>query len=204
MQVAILTGSIAMGKSTIANLLRVKGIAVFCADACVHELYKQPEIVKQICLMFGDVVTEGAVDRQKLSQYILNNKTDRRKLEKFIHERVRFCEIEFLAKEKAKNSSLAVLDIALYFETGAVKKIGDYDIDKIILVQATTEQQTARALARPNMNSEKLQKILSLQMSSEEKAARADYVIDNSGTMAYAEEQIEAILKSMGINYGAR
>ncbi|WJW79486.1 dephospho-CoA kinase [Bartonella sp. TP] len=202
MKVAILTGSIAMGKTSIANLMRSKGIPVFCADSCVHELYKTPAIVAQIACMFGDVIENGVVNRQKLGQYILYDLEAKAKLEKLIHSYVRLNEIEFLEQEQKKQSPISVIDMALYFENGAVKKIGDYEIEAVIVVTTTPEQQRKRALSRAGMSEEKLNRILSLQMDSVEKIALADYVIDNSGSLEYAERQINAILGVMEIeNY---
>lgn len=199
MKIVILTGSIAMGKSSIADLLRKRNIDVFCADACVHSLYKQPQIVKKIAAMFNNVVVDKEVNRQKLANQIMHNEGARIELEHFIHEKVRQKEIEFLEQLNKAQKPSGFIDMALYFENGAFKRIGNYIIDAVIVVQCSLKQQRARALARSGMSEEKLQKIIDLQLPSALKAERADYVIDNSKDIEYSEKQLDVILDKIGL-----
>ena len=120
-----LTGSIAMGKSTVAGMLRDAGVPVFDADAVVHRLYaKDGEAVEPVSLLFPDVVTQGAIDRGKLSKNVLNNADSMAKLEAIVHPLVRREQEEFVKTVQSSKNNVAVFDIPLLFETG---RAGEFD-----------------------------------------------------------------------------
>jgi len=113
-----LTGSIGMGKSTIAERFREKGIAVFDADAEVHRLYES-DAAPLIEDAFPGTTVDGRVDRLKLSASLLADPSGFPKLEAIVHPLVRAAEKAFLDKQAASSARFAVLEIPLLFETGA-------------------------------------------------------------------------------------
>lgn len=189
-----LTGSIATGKSEVSRLLRERGIPVFDADAAVHELYRQGPVVAEVERLFPGVAVAGSIDRGRLAAALAARPDQLAQLEALVHPLVQQERKHFLATwEKAP---VVVLDIPLLFETG-----GDKEVDAIIVVTTTPELQRKRALARPGMTAEKLALILSRQMPMAEKASRADYVIDNSGSLddlAHKADQLVEWLQQPG------
>src|ERR1700744_262758 len=116
MIVAGLTGSIGMGKSTVAEYLRQSGIAVLDADKIVHELCAG-EAAPLIGTAFPGTVHGGVVDRAALAELVLASERDLKKLEAIIHPLVRVAEWRFLQGEQDKGADLAILEIPLLFET---------------------------------------------------------------------------------------
>ena len=193
-----LTGSIGMGKSTAAARFRHNGVAVFDADAAVHDLYRGAA-AGEIELAFPGTTDAGVVDRQKLLKVLMETEGGFKRLEAIVHPLVRAAEAEFLKRQHAAGAELAVLEIPLLFETG-----GDRLVDATIVVSTTAETQRRRVLDRPGMTEEKLAEILSRQLSDGEKRARADFVVDTSGTIAETEAQIDKLIGTLrGLPAGA-
>jgi dephospho-CoA kinase len=191
MLIVALTGSIGMGKTTVARRLRQLGIAVFDADAEVHALY-EGAAVAPIEAAFPGTTSGGRVDRDKLSKALLDNPRDFPKLEAIVHPLVLAAERAFLEAEAGKGASMAVLEIPLLFETG-----GDTRVDAVIVVSAPTEAQRRRVLERPGMTPEKLAQMLGRQVPDAEKRARADFVVDTGGMFAEADAQVDRIVESL-------
>jgi dephospho-CoA kinase len=186
-----LTGSIGMGKSTVAARFRTQGIAVCDADAEVHKLY-EGAAVPAIEVAFPGTTHEGKVDRQKLAGALLVNPEGFRRLEAIVHPLVLEAERAFLHAEAAAGATIAVLEIPLLLETG-----GDARVDVVVVCSAPAEQQRARVLQRPNMTPEKLDQVLARQMPDAEKRARADFVVDTGGTLAETDAQVDNIVESL-------
>ena len=186
MKVIGLTGSIAMGKSEVAQILRSIGIAVFDSDAEVHKFYESNDGVALINELIPPAIINGKVDRPTISAHVLKNPKLLSELEKHVHAEIRKRRDDFLASERQQAKEFAALDIPLLFETGAEKQV-----DVTLVVSSNPELQRARALARPGMTPEKLKMILARQMPDPEKRARADYVVENNGTK---EELRSAVL----------
>ena len=168
-----LTGSIAMGKSTAAAMLRRMGVPVHDADQVVHDLTKPggralPAIKKH----FPDLVTEAGLNRPELSKRAFKDPAVLQMLERILHPLVRAEERKFLARERAKGSRLVVLDIPLLFETGGEKRC-----DAVLVVSAPRAIQLQRIFARPGMTPAKLKGVEQRQMPDAEKRKRADVVI---------------------------
>ncbi len=185
-----LTGSIGMGKSVAADRFRSRGIAVFDADAEVHRLYREKAVPLIEAAFPGTTNAEG-VDRTRLTEALGGNADNFEKLEAIVHPLVLEAQRKFLQTEHARGAKLVVLEIPLLFETGGVDKV-----DAVIVVSATEAQQRERVLARPGMSEEKLARILARQTPDEEKRARADYVVDTSGSIEQTEDQIDIIIDS--------
>ncbi|MEP7173115.1 MAG: dephospho-CoA kinase [Aestuariivirga sp.] len=183
-----LTGSIAAGKSEVARLLSAAGIPVFDSDAEVHSLYTEKTTKDLVDKMFSDVIVEGEIDRQRLGKRVLNSPEDLRKLESLIHPLVRKRRERFIAHWRKQDSPLVVLDIPLLFETGQEK-----ELDYIIVVSVTENLQRKRTMARSGMTEQKLAGILERQMPDVEKRRRADFVIENSGSLEHLRTQVDAL-----------
>lgn len=168
-----LTGSIGMGKSTAAAMLRRMGIPVHDADAAVHRLLaKGGAAVPAIAAAFPGVVGNGAVDRAALGAAVFKDPAALRRLEAIVHPLVRRAEREFLRRARRQGRRLVVLDIPLLFETG-----GERRCDAVAVVSAPAFLQAQRVLKRPGMTSERLSAVRASQMADAEKRRRADAVI---------------------------
>ncbi len=174
MRILGLTGSIGMGKSTAAEMLRSLGLPVHDADAVVHALLaKGGKAVAAVEKAFPGVVTDGAVDRKALGAKVFGNRTELKRLENILHPLVRKAERDFLVQCRQDRHDVVVLDIPLLFETGGEKRC-----DGVVVVTAPQFLQTQRVLKRPGMTLERLRQILKSQMPDAEKRRRADWVVD--------------------------
>jgi dephospho-CoA kinase len=186
-----LTGSIGMGKSTVAARFRAHGIAVFDADAEVHKFYEGPA-VPAIEAAFPGTTHAGKVDRQRLAQALLTNPEGFRRLEAMVHPMVFAAERAFLHAEAARGVGIAVLEIPLLLETGGASRV-----DVVVVVSAPADKQRERVLQRPNMTIEKLEQVLGRQLPDGEKRALADFVVDTGGTFAETDAQVDNIIESL-------
>lgn len=188
MLIAGLTGSMGMGKSTVAAMLRARGVPVCDADAEVHKLY-EGAAVAPIEEAFPGTTADGRVDRQKLSAALIADPQAFNRLEAIVHPLVQAAEREFLHRAAAAGSPIAVLEIPLLFETG-----GDRRVDTVMVISAPAEIQRARVLARPGMTVEKLDQILARQIPDAEKRRRAEFVVDTGGSLEWTAEQVDKVL----------
>lgn len=193
-----LTGSIAMGKSTTANLFAQAGVPVQEADAVVHRLY-QGEAVAAIEKAFPGVTRAGKVDRAALADRVLDDTAAMKRLEAIVHPMVRAAQARFVAEWAARGARVVVLDIPLLFETSA-----ESQVDVIVVVSAPTHLQRDRTLARPGMTVEKFEAILARQAPDSEKRARAHFVVDTSRGIDSARAQIHGILRALAAVPGRR
>lgn len=191
-----LTGSIAMGKSTTAQMFRDFGVPVNDADEVVHQLYSG-EAVAPVEAAFPGSTGDGKVDRAELSRQLVQAPERLRELEAIVHPLVRSKEQEFLAENRAANAPFVVLDIPLLFETGAEKRV-----DHVVVVTCSAELQRQRALKRPGMTEEKLAMILARQVPDSEKRKRADYIIDTSDSFDVTRAQVKAVVDQLAASNG--
>jgi dephospho-CoA kinase len=183
-----LTGSIAMGKSTVARMFEDEGVPVFDADAAVHRLQGPGgALVRAIEAQFPGTTGEGGVDRTALAEAVLGESEKLQRLEALIHPAVAREREAFL--ELHRHAPLVVLDIPLLFEKGGWDKV-----DRIAVVSAPASVQRARVLARPGMTEAKFERILALQMPDEEKRARADFVIPTGGDLSTTRAAVREIV----------
>jgi dephospho-CoA kinase len=188
-----LTGSIGMGKSETAKLFAKQGIPVFDADQVVHELYARGgNAVGPIGERFPEAVTTGRVDRAVLSRAVLEDPDALDALDRIVHPLVRERQATFLDTARAAGADMVVLDIPLLFET---RDRGSFD--KIIVVSTAPDIQRERVLARPGMAIDKFEHILARQTPDAEKRAKADFVIETSGGLADAEQQVANIIAQL-------
>ena len=191
MLVVGLTGSIGMGKSKAAARVKAKGIAVFDADAKVHDLYDGP-LGPEIEAAFPGVTAAGKVDRAKLSAALLKAPEKFKALEAIVHPKVRAAEKAFLHEQASNGAKIAVLEVPLLFEAG-----GYETVDVVIVVSASAATQRVRVLARPGMTVEKLDRLLKRQLPDAEKRNRADFVVDTDGPVSACDAQIDAIIAAL-------
>ena len=186
-----LTGSIGMGKSTVAQMFVDEGVPLFDADAAVHQLQGPGgALVDDIEALFPGTTTSSGVDRQKLGAAVLGDPVALRRLEKLIHPAVAAMRQEFL--EENRDQPLILFDIPLLFE-----KSGAGGVDHVIVVSAGDDHQRARVLARPGMSEQRFEQIKSLQMPDAEKRQKADSVIDTSLPHAETRRQVQKLVEKL-------
>ena len=191
-----LTGSIGMGKSTVARMFERAGVPVFDADAVVRDLQaNDPHLIAAIGKRFPETVIGGVLDREKLASKVLGHPEELEILEAIVHPAVQAARVDFI--ETNRNAPALLFDIPLLFETG-----GETAFDKVIVVSAPAEVQRERVLARPGMTAEKLAAILARQMPDEEKRRRADFVVDTGADLSTTERQVGDILSCLGLGRG--
>lgn len=191
------TGSIAMGKTTTAEMFSHLGYPVFDADAAVHKLYDRGgAAVPLIESAFPGAVADGKVDRARLADQATLDPEALARLESIVHPLVRLEQQIFLDAARKAGHAFAVLDIPLLFETGR-----DKDVDVVVVASAPQDVQNARVLARPGMTQEKFAAIVARQLDDSEKRRRADFVVDTNQGLESAFGQVRDIadrLKSRG------
>ncbi len=191
-----LTGSIGMGKSTVAAMFVDAGIPAFDADATVRALQGQGgRLVGPIELRFPGTTKGGVVDRDALAAAVFGNPLELAALEALVHPAVHHERTRFIVERGDARALL--FDIPLLFETN-----GEATFDKVIVVSAPEEVQRERVLARPGMTAAKFDAILARQLPDADKRARADFVIDTSGTLAEVRAQVSHILTCLGLETG--
>lgn len=186
-----LTGSLGMGKSTVAKHLRMRGVPVIDADAIVHQLYEGPA-VPEIEAAFPGTTASGKVDRGKLGAELIASPDRFAELEAIVHPLVRAEERIFLQTENDRGTPIVALEIPLLFETD-----GHELVDYTIVVSAPHEIQRQRVLSRGGVSPEKLDKLLERQMPDAEKRARADFIVETGGELEHSHAQLDAILAQL-------
>ena len=183
-----LTGSIGMGKSTVAAMFADAGVPVFDADAAVHRLQGVGgRLVGDIEAAFPGSTGRKGVDRALLGQMVLGDPAALKRLEAIVHPAVAEERAAFLAAHA--DAPVVLFDIPLLFETG-----GESRVDVVVVVSAPANVQRARVSARPGMTPEKLDAILIRQMPDAEKVARADFVVPTGGALDETRRAVRAII----------
>lgn len=183
-----LTGSIGMGKSTVAAMFEGEGVPVFDADAAVHRLQgPKGALVAAIEAAFPGTTRADGVDRTALGARVLSDSQALARLEAIVHPAVAAERQAFLAANA--NAPLVVLDIPLLLEKG-----GERQVDKVAVVSAPADVQRARVLARAGMTPARLQSILARQMPDADKRARADFVIDTAVSVDRTRAEVRSIV----------
>lgn len=185
-----LTGSIGMGKSTIAKQCASLGAKTLNSDEVVHRLM-QPcgAAFASISKHFPESVQSGMIDRKILGSIVFKDEEKLRTLEKILHPLVRNAEERFAAAMRRKGAKLVVFDIPLLFETG-----GDARMDITLVATAPSFIQRQRVMMRPNMTLEKFQSILSKQMPDRDKRRRADFIVHTGLGKACSMRQIKRMI----------
>eukprot|EP00536_Pseudo-nitzschia_multiseries_P015838 jgi/Psemu1/219242/e_gw1.960.59.1 len=186
-----LTGSIGMGKSTVAAMFEAAGVPVFDADAEVRAMQGPGgALVPAIEAAFQGSTDAGGVSREKLGALVFGNPQELARLEAIVHPAVAAQREAFLIEHAG--APLVVFDIPLLFEKGGAEAV-----DRVVVVSAPAEAQRRRVLARPGMTEEKFAHILELQTPDSEKRARADHIIDTGTSVEETEDEVLALIAEL-------
>jgi dephospho-CoA kinase len=188
-----LTGSIGMGKSTVADMFKNFGCPVFDADKVVHGLYEKGgagiDIIKSF---YPAAVVNSAVDREILRSYIAENPDKIRELEILIHPLVKKLRDDFLKTNQ--NKELLVFDIPLLFETGLNK-----NMDITVVVSAPYHVQHKRVMSREGMTEKIFSGLLAKQISNDEKKTMADIIIKTDESLNITKSKVKEFISSLGV-----
>ena len=190
-----LTGSIGMGKSTAAGMLRRMRVPLFDADAEVHRLLAPggPAVARVEAAFPGVRDAKGGIDRRRLGERVFGNPQALRRLEGILHPMVRVAEKRFVRRARANGEPLAVLDIPLLFETG-----GETRCDYVLVVSAPAWLQRQRVIRRPGMTADRFTAILRAQIPDREKRRRADFVVISGLGRGVTLRQLQSIVRILG------
>lgn len=196
MQIIGLTGGIGTGKSTASGYLREQGFAVIDADQIAREIVEpgQP-LLKELGRLFGEEIIneDGSLNRKGLAAIVFQNKERREALDKIMHGRI----IEVIDEridcyQRQGACRGIILDAPLLFETGLEKKC-----DQVLLITADTELRIARVCARDGMTPEEVSARIKNQMGDQEKKAKADWTLDNSGSKEALLEKLDELFSNL-------
>lgn len=192
-----LTGSIGMGKSTVAQMFREEGVPVFDADAEVHRLQGPGgELVPAIEKAFPGSTGSNGVDRGTLGAMVFGDRDALARLEQIIHPVVAEKRMTFLFEHAG--APIILFDIPLLFEKGGAEQV-----DAVVVVSAPAEEQRRRVLAREGMTEEKFAEILALQVPDIDKRARADHVIDTGTSLEETREAVAELVAQLKADFAA-
>ncbi|TAL37163.1 MAG: dephospho-CoA kinase [Alphaproteobacteria bacterium] len=198
MMIVGLTGSIGMGKSTAADMLREMGIPIHDADATVHKLMgpggAAVSAIAALCpeSLKTDADGRDFIDRKILGKHIFADPGLKSLVEGTLYPMVQASEDAFIAEKTKEGYRMVVLDVPLLFETG-----WDARVDKTICVSAPAEVQRIRVLARPGMTEERLADVLKAQMPDAEKRACSDFVVDTGVGFDDTRRQLKDIVAAL-------
>ena len=184
------TGSLAMGKSTVTAMFAAAGAATYGADAAVHRLYSGAA-AGPISTAFPGTVKDGVVDRGALGARVAGDAAALAKLEAIVHPLVRASENEFRAAAAQSGRRVAVLDIPLLFETG-----GERRVDVVVVVSCRPEIQAAR-IAHRGMDAGRAAALIARQMSDADKRTRAHFIVDTSGSLDVTRREVADIVRAL-------
>ena len=186
-----LTGSIATGKSHVARLFRALGVPVFDADAAVHRLMAPGgAAVRPVGAAFpGVVADDGSVDRKALGAHVFADPSALRRLESIVHPLVAEAERRYLATCARNGDAVVVLDIPLLYETG-----GERRVDLVVAVGCSDALQAERALRRPGMTMERLERVRRQQLPTPAKRRLADVFIPSGHDRGQVQRRLVRLM----------
>jgi dephospho-CoA kinase len=189
-----LTGSIGMGKSTAAKMLRRLGVPLYDADAEVHGLLAPGGgAVRAVEAAFPGVRNDaGGIDRQKLGRRVFGDTPALRRLEAILHPRVRTVERRIVAQARSRRQKLVVLDIPLLFEIRGEKRC-----DYVLVVSAPARLQRERVLRRSGMTEQRFADILRAQVPDAAKRRRADFVVTTGLGKGATYRRLRSIVRKL-------
>ncbi|WP_243291230.1 dephospho-CoA kinase [Bacillus sp. FJAT-47783] len=192
-----LTGSIASGKSTVANMMKEMSIPIVDADNIARDVVSigEPAYLKIVDTFGNEILQKDkTIDRAKLGSIIFQDETKRKQLNEIVHPAVRS---EMKRKQQMyveKGEPLIVLDIPLLFES----KLTHF-VEKILVVYVDEQTQLDRLMKRNGFTKEEALARINAQMPLKEKAEKADEVIDNNGSLDETKQQLMKILDKWGV-----
>lgn len=192
-----LTGSIGMGKSTAASMLKKLGVPVHDSDQAVHAALKpRGAAFEEVAVTFPAAWDKKnrVIDRKALGDIVFHDKAQMRKLESILHPIAAASQKKFIMQMRAKGKKAVALEIPLLFETGAESRV-----DYTICVTAPHAIQRRRVLARKNMTEEKFRSILSSQMPDAQKQSLSDFIVQTGMGYGTTYRELRKILKKAGV-----
>jgi dephospho-CoA kinase len=190
-----LTGGIASGKSTVAEILKRQGAAIINADVLAREVVEPGhQAWAEIVNTFGIAVLQPdrTLDRQKLRAIIFDDAAARKKIESIIHPQVRALAEQRIREHAAAGYAVIVYEVPLLFEGNLQEWLRP-----VILVACDVDTQRNRLQSRDNLSAAQAQKHIDAQMSLEAKRRLADYVIENNGSLEDLKRQVQAVLEKI-------
>lgn len=187
MKVLGITGGIASGKSLVSQHFKQRGFTVLDADAMVHDLYKDDQVLVEIQNRFPTVVSSEGLDRKALADIIFSDDQAKQDLEHILHPKV-YQNLK-LEIEKHANEAWVVVDIPLLYETG-----GQAICDSVMVVYVNEDTQRQRLMARNQLSLEAANQRIAAQMPLKDKVNQADIVIDNSGSIQKTLDRVNEII----------
>lgn len=193
-----MTGGIASGKSTVANLLARRGALLIDLDRIAREVVEpgQPAL-GLIAERFGRgvLLPDGSLDRKRLGAIVFADSAERKALEQITHPAIRaVMKSRMQQYERTDPGRLTVVDVPLLYESGLTAYF-----DRVMVVYVPRGEQLRRLMERDKLTAEEAEKRLNAQMDIEEKKRLADVVIDNSGDLEETERQIERFWRETGL-----
>lgn len=190
-----LTGGIASGKSTVANILKEKGIPIVDADIIAREVVeKGSETLNKLVETFSPAIlhNDGSLDRAALGSIIFHNEEKRQLLNSIMHPSIRKRMKEKTAQYLQEGYSVVVMDIPLLFESKLT-----HLVDKTIVVYVDEEVQLKRLMERNTLSKDEALARIHSQMPLKEKKNLADFVIDNNGSLNETTTQLQEIIQKI-------
>ena len=191
-----LTGSIGMGKSTIAKRFKALGVPVVDADQVVHDLYAG-RAAAPVEAAFPGVVVDGVIDRARLSAALMADSSRFKQLEAIVHPMVHQAQRDLMTAYFVAGEQIVVLENPLLFEMG-----GDARVDFTVVVSAGPDLQRERVMMREGMTAEKFEAILARQLPDAEKRRRADFVVDTGAPVEVSYAEVDAIVAALRLRKG--
>ncbi|EAE8345517.1 dephospho-CoA kinase [Listeria monocytogenes] len=188
-----LTGSVATGKSTVSSLIQQAGIPVVDADVAARKVVEPgTEGLKEIVAYFGEeiLLEDGTLNRAKLGEIIFKDKEKREKLNEITHPRVKDYMLEARERFFEAGEELVFFDIPLLFESHLESLV-----DQIIVVWTTPETELKRLMERNNLTKEAALARIDSQMKIDEKAKKADFVINNNESLEKTQKQVYTFIE---------
>jgi dephospho-CoA kinase len=204
MLLVCVTGGLASGKSTLAAMLARRGAVVVDADNLARRaLDPGTAAFKQVCDLFGDEVLrpDGSLDRRAIAARVFADDVKRRALESIVHPEV-FRGLAEALEAHQGTDSIVIFDAPLIVETGFHR-----ECDVVVVVVAPADEQVARATAQRGLDPEQARARIAAQTTPEERAAVADVVMENDGTLEDLERQVDTLwndLRSRATRTGGR
>ncbi|ECB9772317.1 dephospho-CoA kinase [Listeria monocytogenes] len=193
-----LTGSVATGKSTVSNMIQQAGIPLVDADIAARKVVEPgTEGLKEIVAYFGEeiLLADGTLDRAKLGEIIFKDKEKREKLNEITHPRVKDYMLEARERFFRAGEELVFFDIPLLFESHLESLV-----DQIVVVWTTPETELKRLMERNNLTKEDALRRIESQMGIDEKARKADFVIDNNESLEKTQKQVYTFIERFAKN----
>ena len=188
-----ITGGIATGKTAVSNILQEMGFDIIDMDIISREVIKLPEIIEMLTKEFGtDILTNGGIDRKKLRNAVFDSREKVDRLDSIMHPAIIKISKEKIKELKDMKKKLIVVVIPLLFEVNL-----EYLADKILLVAASSENQTERIIKRDNTNITDAENIINSQMSLDEKRRKSDYIIENNGDLLELRRKVLEFLNNL-------